>query len=879
MQLSAGCSINICPIIECPSNNCGCALVKTINHNDVNCYGDSNGSISLTTVTGVNPTYLWSNGKTTSSISGIPAGTYTVSVTSAGFGCTDIQTITVDTPDSLVVDGSGIPVNCRGGNDGVAVATGVGGTAPYSLIWDNGETTDSVFNKLAGTYQVTITDSHGCKGSGFYDVTEPSADLTVADSHTDVSCRGGNDGTATVTPSGGTPNYTYLWADGQTTQTATGLMAGNYDVTVTDNNGCTPASTVTVQVGEPTADLTTSITPVDALCNGSSDGTATAGGSGGTPGYMYVWSNGQTNATATGLAAGTYTVTVTDANGCVNVDQATVTIGEPAPLTSSSTTTTVVGCFGGNDGTATVTPSGGTSPYTYLWSNGQTNATGTGFNKGTYQVTITDDHGCVYVESVTINEPNAPLSTTGNITDVACYGGNDGYVEATPAGGTPGYTYAWSDGQTTQIASGFVTGSYVVTVTDSKGCTTTETFTLNQPTQLEAATDSTDAPCGIATGTATVTASGGTPAYTYLWDNGQTTPTATGLYSGPAVVTITDAHGCEVVVTATVNDLPSVTGTTSSADALCFGSSDGTATVTASGGTPPYTYLWNNGQTNQLATGLASGSYLVTITDNAGCDSVVGVQVNEPTLLVTQSGPDTTVCENSTFAIGTYPSGGTGPYAYMWADSSTTAIVTVTPDQPTVYNLTVTDANGCEQTDMVTINTSTQPRADFDVIWIPSCDGIKGKFKDVSINATEVFWDFGDGTTSTEYNPVHVFTYGEVSLVVLKVTNGACTDTATVNADIRNYDFYNEPQVPNVFSPNGDGINDVFKVFVEGEMSECTKLTIMNRWGNVIYRPPGGQLAWDGYTTAGEKVPEGTYLYVVDVNGSIKAGTVMLIKQ
>ncbi|MCB0397868.1 MAG: gliding motility-associated C-terminal domain-containing protein, partial [Flavobacteriales bacterium] len=417
--------------------------------------------------------------------------------------------------------------------------------------------------------------------------------------------------------------------------------------------------------------------------------------------------------------------------------------------------------------------------------------------------------------------------------------------------------------------------------TDANGCQIDTTYNMTQPTLLVVTLDSSGSPCGYAKGSSGASPSGGTPGYTYLWSDGQTTKQAINLNSGSITVTVTDANGCTVVQSTTIQQQPSFVITPATTDALCYGSADGTATVTPNGGIAPYQFLWEDGQTGQTATGFAAGSYKVTITDVAGCDSVYSIAVSEPNELLPQAGPDTSVCTQQTIVIGSNAIGGTTPYQYLWnnAQSSTAPLIFVTPNGSEQYEVTVTDANGCVAVDVVNITADLPPTADFDVKWVPSCKGVLGKFTNISIGADHYVWDFGDGHTSSEPEPIHEFTYGTISQVVLSAYSGNCPDTATVYADIKTFDFYNDPQVPNVFSPNGDGYNDVFKVFINGEMEDCTQLTILNRWGVFIYSPPGGQLAWDGHTTAGEKVPEGTYLYIVEMNGMMKAGTVALIKE
>jgi hypothetical protein len=321
---------------------------------------------------------------------------------------------------------------------------------------------------------------------------------------------------------------------------------------------------------------------------------------------------------ATGLAAGDYSVTVTDANGCEATATVTITQPDIIELTVSGVDPL---CFGGNDGEASVSASGGTAPYTYLWSDGQTTQAATGLTAGTYTVTVTDANDCSVSESVTLTEPTELLAdvVAGSID---CFGESDATATVTATGGTPPYTYLWDDpaSQTTATAVGLSAGTYQVTVTDSQGCIVVESITIVEPAALELTIDSDDVLCfGESTGSATANVSGGTPDYTYLWSDGQTTQIATGLAAGTYEVTVTDANGCEITESITITQPEEILLSTATTNANCSDSDDGTATVTATGGTGTYTYLWSNGQTTATAINLAAGNYSVTVTDENGC--------------------------------------------------------------------------------------------------------------------------------------------------------------------------------------------------------------------------------------------------------------------
>jgi hypothetical protein len=265
---------------------------------------------------------------------------------------------------------------------------------------------------VTGTYNVTVTESANCTATANYTVTEP-LDITLACAKTDVTTTGGSNGTASVTATGGTSPYTYLWSNGATTASITGLTAGTYTVTVTDANGC--ADVCSSQVNEPGCNLTASATGTNVSCNAGTNGTATATPSGNLSPVTYAWSNGATTATISNLTAGTYTVTVTESVNCTATASYTVT--EPSDITLACAKTDAT-TTGGSNGTATVTATGGTSPYTYLWSNGATTASITSLTAGTYTVTVTDANGCSDVCSSTIVEPGCTQPTVGTNTPI-----------------------------------------------------------------------------------------------------------------------------------------------------------------------------------------------------------------------------------------------------------------------------------------------------------------------------------------------------------------------------------------------------------------------------------------------------------------------------
>jgi len=563
----------------------------------------------------------------TPSVAEIAAGFVELTLTStgAGGGCTnapDVVKIFISADITVTV----IPptLDCYGSAE-TATASATGGIGAFSYSWSTGAITSSV-TVGAGTYSVIVTDAAGCFGSSSFSLTTPSA-LGISLSSTDISVDGATDGTATASPTGGTLPYSYLWNNGQTTQTSTSLGYGVYTVTVTDANGCTISGSVVVN--KPSClgfDVTSTGTNVD--CNGNSNGTATANGTGGTAPYSYSWNTvpAQTTQTAVNLSAGIYSILLTDANGCVNVDN--ITIAEPTALTNTMTHTDNT-ISGGTSGTATVNPSGGTGPYTYLWNAGAITSTITGLSAGIYTVVITDANGCTLNDGVSIADPQCSnFSNSVNAVSVSCNGGTNGSANVVIAHGTPPYSILWSTGQTTSSISGLSAGNYSVTITDQINCITFSNYTITEPSPLSIGLAPTNVICnGAADGTIDLSITGGTFPYTFVWTKASvviaTVEDLINLGPGTYSVTVTDANGCTISGSAGITQPSKITAVITETDITCAGGNNGTVDLTPSGGQPPYTYLWTfpggSTQTTQDLSGLTAGLYTLDISDANGC--------------------------------------------------------------------------------------------------------------------------------------------------------------------------------------------------------------------------------------------------------------------
>ncbi|MFT3886411.1 MAG: choice-of-anchor L domain-containing protein [Flavobacteriales bacterium] len=710
------------------------------------CEGASNGALNMTVTEAIAPiTYAWTgpNGSTASTedLSGIPAGTYTVTVQDAA--CTRTQHFTVGQPQALSTTLApttllfGQNIRCSGGADGAINATITGGTAPYSVNWSGpggyGSSLTSISGLRAGAYAMSVTDAHGCTVNANTTLTDSPALSTSISGVTGVLCYAANNGSATVNVTGGTAPYTYSWntTPAQNTATASGLAPGSYTVNVTDVYGCTISAGTTIS-GPTQALTTTLVSRTDVRCFGNSTGNATISASGGTAPYTYNWNTTpvQTTAAATNLSAGTWTVTVTDANGC-SVQRA-VTIAQPAQaLAVSASVVSNVPCFGTNTGSASSSASGGTGPYAYQWNTSpvQNTANAIDLPVGTYTVTARDVNNCTATQPVTITGPSAALSASiPTHTDAACNGAQNGSATVNVSGGTAPYTYNWSTSpaQSTATAGNLGAGTYTVTITDSKGCSTTASTTIAQPAALAVTGTISPALCqGAGNGAIDASVSGGTAPYTYAWSGPggfqASTQDVSGLVAGGYTLLVTDAHSCTATLSFDVNQpgLFNVSATLSDHHGVpvsCPTSTDGAVDITVSGATMPYTFTWTgpNGYSSILedVTGLGIGSYSVTITDANGCstgrtyDLSTSAPLSAQLTTSSHTGGTAIACANgSDGSITAALSGGIAPYGTSWSGPGglTYAQQNISGLQAGTYTLTYTDANGCSAIQSTTL--------------------------------------------------------------------------------------------------------------------------------------------------------------------------------
>ncbi|QCE43223.1 Ig-like domain-containing protein [Psychroserpens sp. NJDZ02] len=565
------------------------------------------------------------------------------------------------------------------------------------------------------TDQCDLTTTH----TQIITVTQPVISATIT-SVTDVLCNSEATGSIDITVTGGKLPYTFIWNDVTNTNTEdlSNVLAGAYNVTITDANGCT--TSIGATISEPTTALSLNITKVDATtAQGCSNGQATAIVSGGTSGYTYQWSTSagsQTTATAIGLSNGTHSVTITDANNCTITQSIVIECVNTCDAEIAITNVSDVLCTGDTTGAGTVTANSDANPsatFTFTWSTGQVNAgvstsTLASLAAGVYSVSVTiDGTVCQAVEAtIAITEPSNALAITATTTDELGPTTNDGTATAVVTGGVEPYIYSWSPGgETTSAITGLAAGNYTVTVTDANDCIDSTTVTVNPGTcdNLSVTGTSSPAVCfGESNGSVTATVTGGSGNFSYSWDTlSNTTTSVNNLSAGDYTITVTDnVTLCTTNTTITINEPNILSSAIAVSNILCKGDATGSLDLAVNGGNGAYTFLWSNGATTEDLINVIAGNYSVTITDSKGCETTDSATILEPATNVsaTISTQTDIVCEG----LGTIiveGAGGIAPYSYSIDGGVNYQTDGTFANLPKAnYTVTVVDANGCTTT-------------------------------------------------------------------------------------------------------------------------------------------------------------------------------------
>ena len=666
---------------------------------------------------------------------------------------------------------------------------------PYQLSWTGPNSFTSSATSISslqpGNYNVTIADAGGCPFSNSYTIIEPTDIVITIDSENDITCYNANNGSINITVTGGTGAYSYNWtkntAPYDVTEDISNLSPGTYMVTVTDVNNCGP-KTASFTITEPPLLVVSLVSQTNILCYGAATGVIAVGIVGGTPNpttfdYTYAWTgpNGFTANTQnlSNLLAGTYNLTVTDNNGCIK--NLMVTLTQSTEIIIAYTTTPIT-CYGANNASMSVTLSGGNPPYQFQWSNLSTSLSQNNLSAGNYTITVTDNVGCIKTATIVI--PEAPVFTVNPIvTQITCNGANNGSINLNLTGGIAPVALTWSDGSTAGLTrNNLAPGTYTATISDGTPCYIVRTFTIVQPSPLVLSANLTNA-----------------------FD--------------------------------------------------CTNASSGAINLVVAGGTLPYSYSWSNGAVTEDLSNLTSGNYLVTVRDANGCiaNGQYPIIRQDPIVITvaTQTEFDCaahTVNQNFVAQV----SGGIPPYQLLWSSGTISGAnneIMETNTNGTVL-LTVTDSNSCTAIYTVTVDTPILGYPSFDTTSFGfTTYGLYAIGDPIQFQSTitgdyiSVSWDFGDGTFSTEVNPIHTYVLPRDYIVTQTVTYPfGCVYVQTISLLIeKGYVLV----VPTAFTPNNDSLNDTYRPVTKALKNVV--LDIYDTWGSLVYSETGDVLVgWDG---------------------------------
>ncbi|PHI20797.1 hypothetical protein CEQ90_05390 [Lewinellaceae bacterium SD302] len=821
---------------------------------------------------------------------------YTLTATDQ-FGCSETGTVTVTVGDipadlSVIVDNPA----CSAFEGGTATVDVPAGTI-YDYAWSHGPTTQTVTNLDPGDYTVTIS-SGNCETTRDVTILATSAIEASIDEVINVSCNGGSDGQINVNSSGGNGELTYAWDDPnlQVLEDAVFLDAGTYTLIITDENGCMDTLTSTVTQPDP-LELSFGTDAVD--CNGGSDGSATVTPQGGNGDYNFNWETGGEEATITNVAAGTYSVTVTDLEGCQIVDSVSVT--QPAEAVSLQTTQDQMGCSEASLNIATVAVLGGQMPYTYSWPNGANTATAENLSAGLNTVTVTDAAGCETTTEITLTDLE-PISFNLFASDPSCNGSTDGGMGLNQLTGGAGlmdedYTFLWSTGSTEIVASNLIGGvEYSLTVTDQQGCNAVQSRFLDDPAPVELAVDDNAVSCfGFSDGSVSVlNITGPNPGgFDIQWDaaaNNAQDSTVTGLPAGVYNVEVTDSEGCTATEMLVISEPSLLELELDKVDATCFGDVNGSIQTTVSGGIPDYSFAWSNGSSSANLENLPAGNYQLVLNDANGCEEIQEIEIVQPEEVVASATSEAAICNgDATGTVTIEAIGGNEPYVYGLQNTGFSQRNEFIGLPAGDYEVIVRDARGCQGNTEITVEDgpifSVDLGPDLDIVfgdsinfepivsgavgeliyaWSGSYDGTLLCLGDTAGRDTSTVVFCPDPNVKPEY---------EIDYRLRLIDENGCEAEDRIRVRVEKIRVV---EVPQGFTPNNDGQND--KLFVHGRPGTVVKrFSVFDRWGELVYEDvdfPVNDLnrGWDG-SYKDEDMMGGVYLWQVEAvyeDGSVE---------
>lgn len=840
------------------------------------CFGGSNGKIVVSGSGGLSP-YEYSKDKvvfsSSTSFTALAKGNYLITIRDANF-CTKDSAVFLNEPARVAVSLNLVSAaSCvKKAVFDILPTVGVG---PYTVQLLNGSTLIKSLSSPAssfrdsldpGTYTVRTTDANGCTSDTVLNLATPGQPRFSNIILTEPDCYGGTNGSITVSGTGGLSPYDY--SKDKVSYTGSGLFSGlrkgSYTLTIRDANFCTRDSTVFLD--EP-SEITASYTTKKNTCNATKDGILYFTAANGTGPYQYALGSGAFagSGTFSGLASGSYTIIIKDAKGCTRSFTGSIS---DSVVVKVSPRTQLVSCYQGNDGSVTLSPVTGFSPFTYAVGSGTYSSSSTisGFAAGTYIIHIKDSLGCYTDTTIRIDEP-AALSMAFVKTNPACFGYDDGNITVLAAGGTSAYSYAIDGGpfSATRSFGKLKAGKHVISLLDAKNCRLDSSVVLTEPEPIQLSVAGDSVSCyGGSDGRVIVRTKGGTGPFRFAIDGGTAGADSnlSGLQSGTHTLTITDTRGCMEDTSVFIPQPDSLFITDIRVkQATCEGYADGNIRAKADGGTQPYYFALSNDNYSLSDSfgNLREGNYVVRLKDKKGCTAEQIVELQGYPHILRLNSEDTAVScfGKADGSLRFTASGGNPPLRYVMEGTKDTADLAYYRQlRAQSYLITVVDSTGCVKRFSESVGSPDPLRATLNVIH-NDCSGIdtNGRIAVSLTGGTQPYsylWAYNNSTDS----------------VIQRLPNGwytvLVTDAHECTDSIRQEIYYDNcctPSIPNAFTPNGDGRNDVIRILYKGDVV-LKEFSIYNRYGQQVFTTSNIREGWDG-RFLGRDEELGVYYYYV----------------
>ncbi len=874
------------------SSNCSIVLTERLNDpqifasitaRDINCTASNAQTLDAFAYSaGRSLQYRWSRGDTTTTLQNANFGSYRLTVTDEK-GCKVTDSIELEDKSFYSIAHIENPT-CKGRRDGKVTLSALNGAYPYTFVWSNGKTTPSVDSLIAGRYIVAIQDAKGCRRTDTIDVSEPDS-LKLYVNKSNPTCVDSTNGRIAVYVDGGNGLYAYQWNTQATSYNLSNLSAGRYNLQVTDRLNCVASTTIDIQ--KPDSIRLNPII-VSNPCVEQQKGEISLQVNGGKSPYKYVWERGDTLAKIVGLVAGNYNVTVMDSNKCVVKKAVQV---NTLPALESRITAISTKCSYTQDGILKIDTLIGFPPY-QIGIDAQGNSTNRNFTNltaGQHKVIILDTFGCKWEKSFEIKQP-LKLGLVSLATPISCKNRNDGRIGVSPVNGELPLSYQWNNGKTTPLLDSLRAGRYTITVTDRQGCVSADTINITEPDSLKLYVNKSNQTCVDSTnGKIAVYVEGGNGLYSYLWNTQATTANLTNISAGTYTLQVKDRLNCMVSATIDIQKPDSIRLNPTIVSNPCAEQQKGAITLQVTGGTSPYKYVWQGGDTLGKIVGLSAGNYNVTVVDSNKCVVKKAYQVNNfPPLesRITAIGTKCNYTQDGILKIDTLI--GFPPYQ-IGIDARDNSTSRSFPNQRAgQHNLIIFDRYGCKWEKPFEIKQAPELTL---VVATSNGDSLLklGEKTDLSVSSRNytlqtVQWQPPTALSCATCPTTAVMPFSTTTYKVKVKTTEGCEGTTEKQIKVST-----ERPVfaPTAFSPNGDNNNDYFTLFGPIGAKQIKTLKIFNRWGNMVFSRESFSLndlnlGWDG-TYRGQLVDEGIYIYYAEVefiNGQIikVQGDVSVIK-